>query len=84
MSQFNDGLDAIREGLTRPASLTETSISQLEQIIAGLRAVPVKVDINVVPVQDEAETIEGISKRSSESPIDILPEVSQGDQLTQE
>ncbi len=84
MSQFNDGLDAIREGLTRPASLTETSISQLEQIIAGLRAVPVKVDINVVPVQDEAESIEGISKRSSDSPIDILPEVSQGDQLNQE
>ncbi len=78
MTQFNDGLEAISQGLSQPPALAEGSIAQLEKIIAGLRAVPVQVDINVVPVQDEDETIEGISK-SSDPPIDIVPEVKQGD-----
>ena len=79
MTQFNDGLEAIHQGLTRPASLTDTSIAQLQQIIEGLRAVPVQVDINVVPVQDEGDTIEGISKSSDEPPLEIIPEVTQGE-----
>jgi len=79
MSQFNDGLEAIQQGLTRPQNLADASIQHLQKIIEGLRAVPVKVDINVVPVQDEDETIEGISKSSDKAPLDILPEVSQGD-----
>ncbi|MDB2428836.1 DNA repair ATPase [Akkermansiaceae bacterium] len=78
MTQFNDGLEAISTGLTRPQNLAEASIEQLQKIIEGLRAVPVKVDINVVPVQDEGDSIESIEKRSS-PPIDIVPEVSQGD-----
>lgn len=76
MSQFNDGLEAISMGLSRPPALAEGSIAQLQKIIEGLRAVPVRVDINVVPVQDEDDSIESISKKA---PIDIHPEVSQGD-----
>ena len=81
MSQFNDGLEVIGQGLSNPPGLAEASIAQLEQIIQGLRAVPVQVDIKVVPVQDEDDTIEGISKSSDSSPIDINPEVRQGEDL---
>lgn len=76
MMHFNDGLESISQGLNRPQSLTDVSLTHLQKIIEGLRAVPVQVDINVVPVQDEGDTIESISKRS---PIDIQPEVTQGD-----
>jgi MoxR-like ATPase len=78
MSQFNDGLEMIGQNLGRPPALAEASIAQLQKIIEGLRAVPVQVDINVVPVQDEDDSIESISKRS---PIDIEPEVRQGEGL---
>jgi len=53
----------------------------LQRIIEGLRAVPVQVDINVVPVQDEDDSIESISKRPEVAPLDIKPEVRQGEQL---
>jgi len=85
MTQFNDGLAAIQEGISqvgqdyaKPQSLSDSSIDQMQKIIAGLRAVPVKVDINVVPVQDDDDTIEGIEKRK-QAPLDIKPEVKQGD-----
>ena len=55
----------------------DASTAQLQQIIAGPRAVPVQVDIKVVPVQDEGKSIGSISK-GSKSPIDIDPEVRQG------
>ena len=81
LTQFNDGLTAIGETITevgssysKPQSLSETSVDQLRQIIDGLRAVPVQVDIKVVPVQDEDGSIEKVAKSS---PIDIQPEVRQ-------
>ena len=76
MMNFNDGVEAIGQGLSRPQSLTDVSLVHLQKIIEGLRAVPVQVDIKVVPVQDDGDTIESISKRS---PIDIQPEVTQGE-----
>ena len=81
MSQFNDGLEVIGQGLTQPPALAEASIAQLQKIIEGLRAVPVQVDINVVPVQDEEDSIESISKNPKPAPIDINPEVRQGEEL---
>lgn len=81
MSQFNDGLAMIGQGLSTPPALAEGSIAQLQKIIEGLRAVPVQVDINVVPVQDEDDSIESISKKPKAAPIDIKPEVRQGDEL---
>ena len=84
MTQFNDGLTAIREGIvsagatySKPQSLGEETIKRLEDIIAGLRAVPVEVDIKVVPVQDEGGTIEKVEAGSS-APLDVRPEVRQG------
>jgi hypothetical protein len=69
--------------------LAQDTVSQLQALIEGLRAVPVKVDINVVPVQESADgPIESIKKTSKKQslkqmpkppPIEIKPEVSQGD-----
>ncbi len=81
MTQFNDGLEAIGHSLKQPPKLAEGSIAQLQSIIEGLRAVPVQVDINVVPVQDEDESIESIAKKPSTPLLDIDPEVRQGDEL---
>ena len=81
MTQFNDGLESISQNLNRPPALAEASIAQLQKIIEGLRAVPVQVDINVVPVQDGDDSIESISKKPGSPPIDIKPEVRQGADL---
>ena len=84
LQEFREGLTSIQEGISqagsnyaKPQTLNDATIEQLRGIIAGLREVPVKVDINVVPVQDEDGSIEQIEKRSS--PIDIEPHVEQGD-----
>ncbi|MFC5050983.1 DNA repair ATPase [Rubritalea spongiae] len=91
LTQFNDGLDSIKDGIvsaasnyTQPQSLGETTIAHLERIIAGLRAVPVEVDIKVVPVEDadgDGQNDGRISniKKTSKPPIDIDPEVRQGE-----
>ncbi len=52
LSALNDAA----QNLNQPQALSEQSISQLQQIITGLRAVPVEVDIKVIPVQDDGET----------------------------
>ncbi|MGJ8672313.1 DNA repair ATPase [Rubritalea sp.] len=91
LTQFNDGLDSIKNGIVsaashyaQPQSLGETTISQLERIIAGLRAVPVEVDIKIVPVEDadgDGQNDGRISnmEKSRKAPIDIEPEVRQGE-----
>ena len=99
LSEFNDGLGAIREGIaqagadySRPQTLAEDTLTHLQKIIEGLREVPVKVDINVLPVQEEEGPIESIEKTSrkktakkkaakkkASSPLEIRPDVQQGD-----
>lgn len=81
LTQFNDGLSAIHEGIAaagatyaKPQSLGEETVRQLREIIAGLRAVPVDVDIKVVPVQDDKGSISGMEKSP---PLDVKPEVKQ-------
>ena len=81
MAQFNDGLEAIQTGIAtagssfaKPQTLTEDTVAQLERIIAGLRAVPVNVDINVVPVQDDDHTIEGMEKSEKSPGVRIEPQ----------
>lgn len=89
LTQFNDGLDSIKDGIVdaathyaQPQQLGETTIEQLQKIISGLRAVPVEVDIKVVPVEDadgdghNDGKISGIEKREK-SPIEIQPDVRQ-------
>jgi hypothetical protein len=84
MTQFSDGLDAIRTEIrqagadfARPQTLADATIERLTEIIQGLRAVPVDVEIKVVPVQDNAGTIKDMA--GSAAPIDIAQSVKQGD-----
>jgi hypothetical protein len=75
LSAFNVGIERIQEVLAQslqhrqqPANLADATISKLEEIIANLRAVPVKVDINVQQVQESS---------SSELPVDVESKVRQ-------
>ena len=85
LTQFNDGLEAIKNGISQagqsyaqPQTLAEQTVSQLRQIIEGLRAVPVQVDIKVVPVQDEKGSIEKLDAPDG-PPLEFEPEVKQGE-----
>lgn len=93
LSQFNDGLVSITEGISaaatgygKPQTLSETTVAQLEKIIAGLRAVPVEVDINVVADEGEEDiaSIEKSSKKKKEKKLGFKPEVKQGDEQSSE
>ncbi|MBN8456671.1 MAG: DNA repair ATPase [Verrucomicrobia bacterium] len=85
MSQFTDGLDAIRGQIAdtgarygEPQTLAETTVNQITRIIEGLRAVPVQVEIKVVPVQDGGPApAQNIAP--AESPVAIAPTVVQGE-----
>ncbi len=51
LNAFNAGLERIGEAVANP-TLSEATVERLSQIIEGLRAVPVNVEIKVVPVQE--------------------------------
>jgi hypothetical protein len=60
LATFAEGLSRIEDVLARaalsasqPATLADVTTERLEKIIAGLRAVPVDVEIKVVPVYEE-------------------------------
>jgi len=85
LSGFQDGLQSIGAMIgetgrahSTPQTLSETTVEQLREIIKGLRAVPVEVDIKVVPVQDERGSIEKMEENRP-APLEIKPEVRQGD-----
>jgi len=85
LTMFNDGLESIKDGITgaatsyaQPQTLDKHTIDQLEQIIAGLRAVPVEVDINILADQGENSGIESIAKKKKPA-IKVKPEVTQGE-----
>ncbi len=63
LATFADGLSRIEgvmsravEHQTQPATLADVTVERLEQLIAGLRAVPVEVEIKVVPVQEAPDS----------------------------
>ncbi len=85
LSGFQDGLESIKSVIAetgrehaKPQSLSETTIAQLREIIAGLRAVPVDVDIKVLPVQETSGPIQRVDK-SGEPALEINPEIRQGE-----
>jgi hypothetical protein len=86
LSGFQDGLDSIRTSIAetarehaKPQTLAETTVAQLRDIIAGLRAVPVEVDIKVVPIQESNGPIQKMD-RSEAPPLEFKPEVRQGEE----
>jgi hypothetical protein len=89
LSGFQDGLEAIKSIIgeagrehAKPQTLSETTVAHLREIIQGLRAVPVEVDIKVVPVQDSEGPIKQLKQmdRSLAAPLEFQPEVRQGEQ----
>jgi hypothetical protein len=55
----------------------EQTVQRLRQLIEGLRPVPVRVDIQVVPIQDEKGSIERMD--APDSPVlESKPEVNPG------
>ncbi|MDP0490562.1 MAG: DNA repair ATPase [Verrucomicrobiota bacterium JB023] len=77
LSSIERGIAAAGESYAKPQSLGKETVAQLEQIIAGLREVPVRVDINVLPVQEEGGEISSIEKNPDQA-LDIDTEVTQG------
>ncbi len=74
LSSFGASVDRIQEVLSeslqerqRPATLADTTVGKLEEIIGKLRAVPVDVEIKVLPVQEE----------NSPLPVDVDSKVRQ-------
>jgi hypothetical protein len=51
LTAFNVGLERIERALSSGSSLSDQTVSHLKTLIEGLRAVPVTVDINVLPVE---------------------------------
>ncbi|MBP6603684.1 MAG: hypothetical protein KA250_17855, partial [Verrucomicrobiales bacterium] len=101
LATFAEGLSRIEEVLanaalsaSQPATLAEVTTERLEKIIAGLRAVPVAVEIKVVPVYDGKETEQKpdspkataasgkkpqrFSGKENQLPIDVESTVEQG------
>ncbi len=85
LSQFNDGLESINQGISKaatdytlPQTLSTTTLETIERLIAGLRAVPVEVDINLIAGSDRITDMEKTSK-DSPPPLDIDSTTRQGD-----
>ena len=78
LTSINESITTASTSYNQPQTLNKETISQLEKIISGLRAVPVEVDINLIADQEDGvESMEKTSKKKS--PIDIQPEVRQGE-----
>ena len=58
----------------RPATLADDAVAKMEKIISDLRAVPVNVEIKVVPVQESGEPID---MPAEELPVRVNPVVDQ-------
>ncbi len=72
MMQFQDGLRDIA-GKIGGSELADSTVAKLEKVIAGLRAVPVEVEIKVVPVEP------GETSRSAPGlPVDVESRTTQG------
>ncbi len=91
LTSINESITTASTSYNKPQSLNKETITQLEKIIAGLRAVPVEVDINLIADQEDGvESMEKTSKKKTakkavkkkakkKSLIEIEPETMQGE-----
>jgi hypothetical protein len=84
LTSINESITTASTSYNQSQTLHQETINQLEKIISGLRAVPVEVDINVMAVEEDGvESIEKTTKPKKKAkkklPIDVKPEVRQGD-----
>ncbi len=80
LTSINESITTASDNYNQPQTLHSQTISQLEKIISGLRAVPVEVDINVMAAEEDGvESIEKTGKPGKKKlPIDVDPEIRQG------
>ena len=74
LSAFTAGLEKIEQAVTdaaRPATLADATVERLQKIIESLRAVPVNVEIKVLPVE---------RKDDDDPPVAVEGEIGQGDE----
>ncbi len=86
LTSINESITSASTSYSKPQTLNQETINQLEKIISGLRAVPVEVDINVMAAEEDG--IESIEKAKSSAkrspkklPIEVDPAIRQGDEL---
>ena len=77
LKQIGNVLSSAAAHQRAPATLADVTIEKLETIIANLRAVPVDVEIKVVPVQESGAPRK--AKKAPDLPVDIDTNVQQGD-----
>ncbi len=84
LAGFSEGLEKIEQVIGRaatshekPATLADATVKRLEEIIGDLRAVPVNVEIKVVPVQESGEPVE---RKDVNLPVEVDSEVTQGEE----
>ncbi|MFT5633046.1 MAG: hypothetical protein ACI9SQ_000758 [Rubritalea sp.] len=66
LTSINESITTASTSYNQPQSLNKETITQLEKIIAGLRAVPVEVDINLIADQEDGvESMEKTSKKKT-------------------
>ena len=85
LAGFGDGLSRIESVIAdaaaesaKPATLADDAVAKMEKIISELRAVPVNVEIKVVPVQESGEPVEEPDKKKL--PVDVEGKVEQGEE----
>ncbi len=83
LSAFTVGLERIQETLeaaraqqAQPATLADVTVERLSAIIDGLRAVPVNVEIKVMPVEESSEARSPKSEKE-ELPVAVESKVEQ-------
>lgn len=81
LAGFSEGLQRIEtvletasEKQSQPATLADDAIGKLSEIISDLRAVPVNVEIKVVPVHESGETID---MPAEDLPVEVKSKVEQ-------
>ena len=77
LSKIEDVIGSAAEQYRQPQTLGDQTIGKLEEIIGSLRAVPVNVEIKVVPVQESGEPLPEKEAEAVELPVDVNSVVEQ-------
>jgi len=77
LTSINDTIEKSATSYAQPQTLNDQTIQQLETIIANLRAVPVEVEIKVVPVEADGETPRQLPE-GKKPPIGVESKTKQG------
>ena len=77
MTDLDDGLEAIKSGMSAAGQSFSPPQAPADQAIGGLRTFPVRVGITVVPVRDGKGRIETMNVPDSPA-LEFEPPLNQG------